>query len=499
MAAGALAVLFLPPIVFAQSKADRIDSLIQAARARGQWNGALLVSERGRIIYKKAVGEADFEKRTPLRTDSAFELASLSKPITALAVMKLKESGKLSYEDRLTDYFPTLPYPGVTIRHMLTHMGGLPALEPYFGPSWPAGKVVTNADVVERLAQRKTPPFFAPGERWKYDNTAYLLLARIVEIASGMSYEQFLQANVFKPLGMKNSSVYRTASTARMANLARGYIHTSMWSDDYATPETLPRYNYIAYFGDTVGPRGVYSTVEDLYKWVEALNAGRLIRKETLAEAYTPAILKDGSTPSAGGGAGNGVPSHYGFGWFIEEGSDGRTVRHTGDWPGYITCLIHNLDKDQTIIALSNASDPAAVGVANAVENILNGRPYTLPKMSVGRVVGKILFANGPEAAVDQYRRLKKERPDDYDFSGDGELNTLGYELMRRGDKQAAVDIFKLNVESFPNSWNAYDSLAEAFLAVGDKKLAIANYRRSVELNPENRNGVEALKRLEAN
>lgn len=492
-----LAVLFFHPRAYGQNATQQIDALLRAARAREQLNGVVLVSEKGRILYRQAFGYADFEKKTRLRPDSVFELASVSKPFTALAIMLLKERGKLAYDDPLTRYFPELPYTGVTVRHMLTHTAGLPEPEPLFGSQWPASPPVTNAVFVKRLAERKPPAFFAPGERWKYDRTAYFLLARIVELVSGSSYARFLEANVFKPLGMTHSLVLNTRRMGRMAHLAQGYIHAPLWSDDYVPPETLPRYRYSKYFGDAVGAMGVYASAGDLFKWVAALNKGKLVKPGTLAEAYMPVTLNDGSKPGAGGGAGNGVASHYGYGWFLQEGADGKTVRHTGDWRGYITCLIHNLEKDQTIIVLTNASDYAATGIANGIENILNRRPYALPPMSIARALGKTIFASGIEAAVRQYHELKTAHRAEYDFKSDSELNTLGYELLRRGNKKEAVDVFRLNVEAFPASWNVYDSLGEAYLAVGNKELAALNYRRSVELNPENRGGIEALKKLE--
>src|SRR5262249_48950982 len=188
-------------------RVEKIEALLRAARSREQFNGTIQVSECGHIIYRKAFGYADFEKKTPLRADSVFELASVSKPFTALAVMMLKERGKLSYNDQLDKYFPELPYRNVTVRHLLTHTAGLPDAWPFFGSEWATTKTVTNADFVARLAQRKTPALFAPGEKWQYGGTAYLLLARIVEVVSNVSYDRFLEDNVFRPTGMKDSFV----------------------------------------------------------------------------------------------------------------------------------------------------------------------------------------------------------------------------------------------------------------------------------------------------
>jgi CubicO group peptidase (beta-lactamase class C family) len=479
-----------------QKTVQQIEALLQAAQARGQFNGTVLVSDKGQIIYRKALGYADLEKKTPLRIDSVFELASVSKPITACAITMLKERGLLSYDDLLTKYFPELPYPEVTIRQMLTHTAGLPDPEPLFGSQWPNDKPVTIMVFVQRLAEQKTPAYFAAGEKWRYDRTAYFLLAAIIEKVSKRSYGEFLNINIFVPSGMKNSYVINTKLMGNIAHMAYGYTHPLLWSDDYVLMETVPRYSYSKYFGDAAGPMGVYSSVEDLLLWVKALHQGKLIKRKTLEEIYTPVRLNDGSMPSAGGGGGNDVPSYYGLGWFVQNGADGKTIRHTGDWRGYITCLIHNPAKNQTIIVLTNTNDVAAVGVANAIENILNLHPYRLPQQSVGRMLGKAILTNGLEPAVAQYRKLKAGNPDDYNFGNDSELNSLGYALMRKGDKKAAIEVFKLNVEAFPNSWNVYDSLGEAYMADGNNEMAIKNYRKSVELNPQNRDGIEALKKL---
>jgi len=470
--------------------------MLDAARSRVELSGSILVSERGRVVYSGNFGYADLSRKRPIRPDSAFELASVTKPMTAVAIAMLEERGKLSYDDALSKYFPELPYPGVTIRHLLTHTSGLPDPEQLFRDDWPSTRIANNADVVMRLALLKPPRHFAPGERWRYNTTSYALLGRIVELVSGVSYGAFIRDTMLQPLGMRDSLVFDRFRESPPANLAFGYLPSAIWSDEFVLPETLPRYGYIVPFGSTVGAKGIYSSARDLVRWVDALNEGKLASRASLEKIYTPARLADGSTPSAGGGAGNDVPSRYGMGWFVEQGPDGRTVRHTGDWPGYITCLVHNVDKDQTIVVLSNMGDPGMIGVANAIEAILNGHPYELPKARIGRVVGKTIVASGIEKAVREYRDLKRSRPNDYDFASEDELNALGYALLRAGKTRDAVEVFKLNVESFPGSWNVHDSLGEAYAEIGDRERAIESYRRSVELNPENRGGVDAINRL---
>jgi CubicO group peptidase (beta-lactamase class C family) len=481
----------------AQQETRQVDSLVRLVAARGQFNGCVLVARDHRVVYAHAFGDADLGRRIPLTLHSSIELASVSKPITALAVMLLEQRGKLSYDDQLVHYFPALPYPGVTIRQMLTHTSGLPDLEPLLaGNVWPPDRIATNADVLAQLVRLHPSPFFSPGQQWRYSPLGYVLLAAIVEKVSGVSFDRVLASNIFGPAGMTDSHVFAHGTSRLVKNIAIGYVRSPSWVDDYVEPASTLRFRYVVPFGGVAGPMGISASALDLERLIEALDKGRLVHAATLEEAYTPARLANGQVASAGGGAGNSVSSAYGFGWFIQHGPDGETVRHTGDWPGYTTDLIHNLDRHYTIVVLSNYEDVATAGVANAIEDILNHQPFTLPPLSISREIGRVMVNEGVQAGIDRYHALKRTRPTDFDFASESELNGLGYEFVRAGMVKNALAVFRLNAESFPGSWNVFDSLGEAYAMSDDTAAAIESYQRSVELNPQNTNGIAALKRL---
>jgi tetratricopeptide (TPR) repeat protein len=193
----------------------------------------------------------------------------------------------------------------------------------------------------------------------------------------------------------------------------------------------------------------------------------------------------------------------YGYGFFIAEQPLGKSsektklIQHSGGINGFNSLLTRLVDKQQTIILLDNVSlgryhDAISTGIAG----ILNSQPYDTPKKSIGEALYKIANENGGVAAVAEYRKLKSTRAAMYDFS-ESELNALGYRLLRSNHQKDAIEIFKLNVEMFPQSANSYDSLGEAYLADNQKELALANYRKTIALAPENANAKQIVNRLE--
>lgn len=475
----------------AQDKAAEIDRLMTKLYERGQFNGTVLVADKDKIIYQKAFGYGDFEKKRLLQTDSVFELASISKTFTATAIMILAERGKLKYDDDIKKYFPELPYEGISVRHLLTHTSGLPDYIELFEKEWGSKtKIAENSDVIALLAKHKPSVGFAPGEKWEYSNTAFVLLASIVEKVSGQTFGDFLQANIFKPLDMKNSQIYTRLSKEPIKNYATGYVRTSLLSGEYVLPQTVEGLHIVITLGGIVGDGSVNSTVEDLYKWDRSFYTEKLVKKTTIEEAFTPVKLKNGSAAVMQAGSG------YGYGWFIRKGDgDSRVTWHTGGWPGYANFLYRNVTSNQTIVLLSNTQSRAIGRAEQAIENILGGKPYELPKFSIAQALVKTVLAQGGDEAVKLYRELKQNKPNEYLFSP-GELNALGYQLLQQKKFKDAIAIFKLNVEEYPKEADPYDSLGEAYMTNGDKELAIKNYEKSLELNPKNQNAVDMLKKL---
>ncbi len=437
-----------------------INALVNKMHENGQFNGTILVAEKGKILFKGAFGYGDYEAKRKLVVESPCYLASVSKQFTAMGIMILKEKGKLSYEDPLTKYFPEFPdyAKNVTIRQMLHHTSGV-ANHYSLGIYKPG---LTNADVFQTLIKQENLDF-TPGEKFSYSNGGYVLLAMIIEKVSGQSMPVFMQQNVFDPLKMNNTLVF-DKSTPEIKNRAIGY--TPAW--------TLEDYEIY-----TTGAGGMYSTVEDLFKWDQALYTNKLVSKKTLEEAFTS------------GKTNNGEETGYGFGWGINENPEGgKIVMHTGGLNGFRTIIGRDLQHERTVIALTNNGSTYLGGLVEAVQNILYGKEYEIPKISIGQKIHSLIGKIGVEKAFEKYEYLKENKADEYEFN-EAELNTIGYYFMGEKDYETAIAIFKQNVKSYPNGYNAYDSLGEAYM-----EASIANYKKSLELNRSNDNAIAMLKKM---
>jgi CubicO group peptidase (beta-lactamase class C family) len=467
----------------ANKKIAEFDLLFKYCLTNNQFNGAVLVAEKGKVIYNRVFGIANYNPRTPLKIDSQFRLGSVTKQFTAMAIMILKEKGKLDYGDDIRKYLPELPYKGITIRHLITHTSGMPDYITLFNKYWdqdkknPAEKkMADNNHAIGMLAKYRPRVLFKPGEKWRYSNSGYVLLALIVSRAANEPFEKFLQRFIFKPLKMSRSLVYSSIRDDRMQDRVYGFRIGLTGSDFHA--------NDFNYLNGIAGDGAVYSTTGDLLKWDQALYTEKLVSKSTMELAFTPVTLNDGKTHD------------YGFGWSISKTIAGKkAVSHGGGWVGFSTHITREIEDKNTIILLTNHSSRYLRAIGKAVENILHDKPYTLPKVSISQVIGKTLMTKDIKSAIRLYHQLKQSRSKKYNF-GERQLKTLGYRLIQMGKLAEAIEIFKLNVLSFPGAWNAYDSLGEAYMLQGNRCLAIKNYKKSIELNPQNTNGIEKLKQL---
>jgi CubicO group peptidase (beta-lactamase class C family) len=257
---------------------------------------ALLVIDHDRVAYRKCYGLADLETQQPITADSFFYLGSISKQFTAMAIMLLAEQGRLSYEDRLSAYFPQFPSWGaeISVRHLPHHTSGLPEYVPPFSSSAGIPELtreingVTNEAVIER-ALDLTGPEFPVGTQYAYSGMGYVLLAMIVAIVSGQSFADFLKARIFDPLGMKHTVAY-DASRPTRHKLAHGY-----WKEK----DQFERWDYPML---TTGDGGLFSTLDDLFLWDQALNTERLVSKAALGQAFTSGRTNDGNSVGYGFG-----------------------------------------------------------------------------------------------------------------------------------------------------------------------------------------------------
>jgi len=312
---------------------NQLDSIFHFLHKKRGFNGTVLVTKYDEIIFKGAFGYADISHKQPLSTETAFQLASVSKQFTAMAIMMLKEKGLLDYDNLIEQYIPGFPYQGITIRHLLTHRSGLSNYTYFSDELWPDRQVpLTNDEVINLMSLHRPPIYYQPDSRFDYSNTGYFLLATIVEKVSGVPFALFLQKNIFEPLEMHNSF----------------WFNEQLLSEKVAAGHTGNRRKRAPDYLDTVlGDKGMYSSVEDLYKWDQALYTDKLVSRETLKEAF------------AGSGAKIGKNAEdYGFGWRIKKLNNGDDViYHAGLWHGYNTYLLRNPKDHSAIIVLSNVSN----------------------------------------------------------------------------------------------------------------------------------------------
>ncbi len=489
--------LFYIHALSAQDKrSERIDSLVSVLAANKLFNGSILVAEHGSVIYRRSVGDIDFAHHIPNSDTTTFNLASLSKPLTAVAVLQLVQKGKINLGDPLSKYFKDFPYPEIQVRHLLSQSSGLPVQEKAEASYIAAhpDEILSNEEIYTHIVDSKTPLLFPPGSNWSYNNTNYVLLALLVEKVSRMPFNVYMKVKVFRPAGMSKSYI----RLAGMPNTPR-YIIPNYYTGAYQNVDSLDHIqNYTFYnLGSLYGPANVMSTLQDLLKFEQALMAGKLINKDLLKPAFSPLILNNGKVFHMGAST-----RSYGLGWnvYTKKAHPDTFIFHDGHVVGITTVLHHNLNKDQTIIFYDNTNHAPLqlmVGISNMLNGISPGNFRVT--QSLARVYGETLVKNGLNAAASKLLSLKSDTA--HYYIDELEMNTLGFDLLKAPmpDHLArSLEVFKINILLFPKSGNAYDSYAQALEKAGDNDDALLMYQKSVMLWPDNEEGKKAVKRLSA-
>jgi CubicO group peptidase (beta-lactamase class C family) len=338
-------------------KAKIIDSIFSALQVKTGFNGTVLYGEKGRLVFKKAYGYDDFKAKKRLTTSSAFQLASVSKMFTAMSIMILKEEGLLDYDDSVRQYIPELPYTGITIRQMLNHRSGLPDYMHFADNFWDQAKPLTNEDMIRIMAENRPPKYFSPGCGFDYCNSNYALLASVVERITKEPFDKFVKENIFDPVGMDHSFIYKLEPGQEIPPFVPVGVK------GHHSARSLPREEPNFYQNGVVGDKGVYATVEDLFKWDQALYNGSLVSDETLEEAFTEGSPKFSKWKD-----------NYGFGWRLKADRV-NTVYHYGWWKGFRTYFIRDLYQEKTIIVLTNTTRSLSSGL---LYEILDNKQYEL-------------------------------------------------------------------------------------------------------------------------
>ncbi|MCM3904959.1 MAG: serine hydrolase [Pyrinomonadaceae bacterium] len=458
-----------------QDNAAKIDEVMTTANKYRLFNGSVLVAENGKVIYKKGLGLAVMEWNIPNAPDTRFRLGSITKQFTATLILQLVEQGKVKLDGKVSDYLPAYRKDigeKVTIHQLLTHTSGIPSYTSLPGFLNDVSRnPYTVDDFIKKYASNNLE--FEPGSKFSYNNSGYFLLGAIIEKVTGQPYEKALKEMILDPLGMKNTG-YDHHGTI-IEKRASGYQKTP---DGYVNAPYLDM--SIPYAAGSM-----YSTVEDLYLWDQALYTDRVLSAATKELMYKPNL------------------DNYAYGWVITKAKLGTgtetapKIAHGGGINGFNTVIVRFPAQKHLIVMLDNTSQGRNLErIEQALTNILYNQPYDTPRMPLAEVLHKTITEKGIEAGLAQFRDLKSRQANLYDFR-EPELNTLGYQLLQAKKTKEAIEIFKLNVEAYPKGSNTYDSLGEAYMVNGDTELAIQNYKKSLELNSDNPNAVEMLKRLE--
>jgi CubicO group peptidase (beta-lactamase class C family) len=467
--------------------ASQLAGFMDRLHSRGQFHGSILVAKDGEVIYRDGFGMANIESSVPNEPGSRFIIGSITKTFTAVMIMQLAEAGKLGLDDPVTKHLPWYPAETgdhITIRHLLNHRSGIPnymrdIAEFRGGERYAWFRHFSPRELIDIFSGLDLK--FEPGERFEYCNSGFYLLGAIIEEVTGMTFGEALQAMILEPAGMDETGFFSSYRDI-VPNRARGYydvMFEGFRNGRYIDPMVL----YSA--------GGMHSTVDDLFLYDRALRAGRLL-DDGSREQMLEALFR---RPGSGTG--------YGLGWtvgklFIDESVDSiGFYGHAGDGPGYFGWL--NSYEDGTFIAFLTNTNTHNIFTAGEIlvqiQRILHGLPWEAPPLSIARTIHPVIMDRGIEAGIGDYRRLKKESPGEYIFT-DSELNRLGYHLLRRGMTEEALEIFRLNVEEYPDVANVYDSLGEAYMNAGDDERAIENYEKVLELDPGNGNASEMLEKL---
>ena len=494
--AAALLVLItgiLPVRILAQDVSQRLDSHFVDLVSHQEFNGNVLVAEHGKPVYRKSFGFADVQGNLLNDDATTFNLASVSKTFTSVAVLQLMEKGRLRLDDPLVKYFPEFPFAEITISQLLSHTSGLIDYQIFEGPHQkdPA-RIFTLNDLIPAVKADKRALGWKPGEHWSYSNTGYGLLALLVEKLSGGRFQDYLTKYIFLPAGMKHTYVTTPLIPVKDSHRAVRYEYIP-YAPSMLRPVDSVKADYIdaVVLGAIIGPTAVVSNCEDLLNYDQALYSGKLLKTKTLDLAFTPAKLKNGSDVKMGWGG-----NSYGLGWMLLQTPFGKVVWHSGGAAGIVTALMRNLDKGQTLIVLDNVTHRGLhTDVINA-HYVLNGASIAKKKRSAGVAYVMALHRDGADAAAAQLLNVRADTA--FFYLDEKEMNRLGYALAGDGYLAEATEVMKVNTFLFPASFNTYDSYGDLLKRAGKKKEAIWMLERSVALNPNNESGKKVLTELKS-
>jgi CubicO group peptidase (beta-lactamase class C family) len=348
--------LFQSQITFNPDYENYVNQELDELLKRRRFNGSVMVAHQGKAVYQRHMGFANFaDQREFDVTNNVFQLASVGKQFTAMAIMILQEKGALEFDDEVNMHIPDFPYPNITIRHLLNHTSGLQNYMYLIEHYWKDDRLPNQNDLLQIFLDRTLPLNFTPGRRFSYSNTGYAFLALVVESITGQTFAKFVKDEIFDPLGMKHSFVFvpdQTVPESIIPLLSSGH-------------ERMGRHQRVIPFDNLdgiAGDKGVFSCLEDLLKWDNALSNNTLISEQTSISAFERGRLR------------NGYAINYGFGFRIRKEQENDIIYHNGWWRGFRTSYVRL--PDNTLIVILNNTNSTLNGLDDQIRNIIRKSPY---------------------------------------------------------------------------------------------------------------------------
>jgi CubicO group peptidase (beta-lactamase class C family) len=437
----------------------KIDNYLSNGTTNG-FSGAILVIQEGELIINKGYGWANKDNKTLNNPNTIFDIGSNTKQFTSTAILKLVEQNKLNVTDSLSKYFTELPIDkqSITIHQLLTHSAGfVESLGRDFSE-------ISQKDFFEKLFASKL--LAEPGEKYSYSNTGYSILGRIIELASGQSYEAFLNEHLFTPAGMLQTGYLLPKWDAK--HLSHGYNRNII-----ETESTVTRYQEAgAVNWHLKGNGGINSTQNDMLLWYKALKKNKILTPESFEKLTTPYVSSSNSTYS------------YGYGWGVKNIENDRLrISHNGSNGPFAHSLIWYPKEDMYIVYATNANSARVEGIARVVEKMILDKTY-VPEPIKDNIYSFMMnyIKQHPTDKSNELVILLQENYAD-DFTDSGALNTTGNLVLKSNENlEWALELFKINVQIYPNDGNLWDSLGDGYKANDLKKDAIKSYQKAIEL-----------------
>jgi CubicO group peptidase (beta-lactamase class C family) len=460
-------------IVSKKSLIPQLERIIPQLMKEGDVPGLSIALIRdAKVFWHQSFGVKNADTKEPVRDSTVFEAASLSKPVFAYAVLKLVDSGKLELDRPLSTYLSDAYLQNdervnlITARMVLAHTTGFQN---------------------EATPERPLKIYFKPGEKFSYSGEGFLYLQKVVERITGEPLDVFMKKTVFEPLGMTSSSfVWQDRYETLKAN---GHKASGVVSQK-RRPTVARSYS------------GLHTTALDYSKFVIAIINGTGLRKETTGQMLKAQVRLEESCFSCIERSPGRLSQNlsWGLGWGLERTETEDAIWHWGDNNGEFHNFIMAYPKEKLgIVIFTNSGNGLSI-IPEIVSQItrrvhpafswMGYEPYNSP----AKMLFRDILARGG-AAMSQYRESRRKRLS-VNVLNEDQVNKLGYWLLGKKRIKESIEVFKMNVEDYPNSSNAYDSLGEAYMLNGDRELSIKNYQRSLELNPDNKNALEMLRKL---